>query len=255
VSTKKTCFVISPIGEPGSPVRDRSDRILRDLISPAVEPFGYLALRADQTGRTCLITDYVIRHVTQDPLVIADLATNNLDVFYELGVREGARKPAILIKDAMQSIPFELGPWKAISVDLWDRASLEEARESLAEFVKEIEASACAEAVPVSDQTARRRDRTDDVAVRFGRLAQQWRAETSLASSVLEICTHPAYQRIIGMGRAAIALILRELQAAPDHWFWALKAITGEDPVPREHRGNVRAMTDAWLTWGAQNRL
>jgi hypothetical protein len=61
---------------------------------------------------------------------------------------------------------------------------------------------------------------------------------------------HPAYQRIIGLGTAAVPLILAELEKDLDQWFWALKAITGEDPVPPESRGKMREMADAWLNWG-----
>ena len=35
----------------------------------------------------------------------------------------------------------------------------------------------------------------------------------------------------------------------PDHWFWGLKAITGEDPVALADRGKVGRMAQAWLDW------
>ena len=61
---------------------------------------------------------------------------------------------------------------------------------------------------------------------------------------------HPAYQSIIRMGPAVVPLILRELQREPDYWFWALTAITGENPVPPEDAGDLDRMTDAWLAQG-----
>jgi hypothetical protein len=66
---------------------------------------------------------------------------------------------------------------------------------------------------------------------RFRNLRERWRDETALSSSVSEIAMNPSYQQIIGLGAAAVPLILRELDQAPGHWFWALKAITGVDPV------------------------
>jgi hypothetical protein len=51
------------------------------------------------------------------------------------------------------------------------------------------------------------------------------------------------------MGEKALPFIYFELQKEPDHWFWALKAITCEDPVPKEQRGNLQLMTIAWLKW------
>jgi hypothetical protein len=84
---------------------------------------------------------------------------------------------------------------------------------------------------------------------RFRELARQWKEATLLMSSITEMATHPAYQQIIGMGRAALPWIFAELQREPDQWFWALKAITGADPVVDADRGKVQLMTEAWLNW------
>jgi hypothetical protein len=74
---------------------------------------------------------------------------------------------------------------------------------------------------------------TDDaIGAKFARLAARWRDERGPESSITRISMHPAYQQIIGMGDAAVPLILQELERAPDHWFWALNAIIGVDPVP-----------------------
>lgn len=84
----------------------------------------------------------------------------------------------------------------------------------------------------------------------FGLLADRWRRETGMLSSISRKAMHPAYQRIIGMGVGAIVPILQELQMRSDHWFWALNAITGENPVPEESLGNLGQMADAWILWG-----
>jgi hypothetical protein len=60
---------------------------------------------------------------------------------------------------------------------------------------------------------------------RFRDLADRWHRETRLLSSVSKMSMHPAYQQIIGMGAAAIPLILRELEQTRDHWLWALYAM------------------------------
>ena len=90
---------------------------------------------------------------------------------------------------------------------------------------------------------------------RFRALTATWRSETSRLSSVTAIATHPAYQQIVGMGPAAIPLILKELEQRNDHWFWALKAIAGVDPVPADQRGRINAMREAWLRWGRESGL
>jgi hypothetical protein len=93
-------------------------------------------------------------------------------------------------------------------------------------------------------------DRT--TAAHFAELAARWRTETDALSSPAEVAAHPAYREIIAMGEPAIRLILAELETRPDHWFEALRAMTGEDPVPPEARGDVGAMARAWLEWGRQ---
>jgi hypothetical protein len=75
---------------------------------------------------------------------------------------------------------------------------------------------------------------TKDTEGLFQELANQWRRETAHLSLAIKKVTHPAYQRIIGLGLDAVPLILRELQRRSGHWFWALKAITGEDPAQPE---------------------
>ena len=89
-----------------------------------------------------------------------------------------------------------------------------------------------------------------DLEQRFQRLAANWKRETAHLSSITDMAMHPAYQHIIGMGPPAIPLILRELQQSPDHWFWALNAITEQDPVPEQACGRLDQMTQAWLDWG-----
>jgi hypothetical protein len=85
-------------------------------------------------------------------------------------------------------------------------------------------------------------------------LVAEWKKTKQRASSsVLKWVMHPAYQRIIGKGKDAVPFILRELEREPDHWFWALNAITGEDPVKEEDKGDIAAMSRAWIHWGRQS--
>ena len=96
---------------------------------------------------------------------------------------------------------------------------------------------------------------SDSDSALFANLVATWRAARLMISSLTEMAMLPEYQRIIGMGRRALPLILAELERQPDHWFWALRAITGEDPVSADARGNVREMADAWIEWGQENGI
>ena len=98
-------------------------------------------------------------------------------------------------------------------------------------------------ALPASSARASRRER-------FVQLAQQWRNDTQWLSSTTDIAMHPAYQAIIGMGKEALPLILEDLRKNSGHWYWALKSISNEDPVPPRDRGAVKKMKEVWLRWG-----
>jgi hypothetical protein len=87
---------------------------------------------------------------------------------------------------------------------------------------------------------------------RFSELAEIWRRETGHLSSVSAKSMHPAYQRIIGIGSRVVPLIMAELAGRADHWFWALRAITGEDPVAPDYAGDVERMRQAWLRLGRE---
>jgi hypothetical protein len=84
----------------------------------------------------------------------------------------------------------------------------------------------------------------------FRQLTDQWYEETRFLSSTSEIVSRETYYQIVALGRRVIPLILRELQERGGHWFLALRALTKEDPVNPQDRGNMRRMTQAWLDWG-----
>lgn len=88
---------------------------------------------------------------------------------------------------------------------------------------------------------------------RFRQLATRWKADSQFMSSATEMSMLQPYQEIIEMGEAALPLIFSDLEEEPNHWFWALQAITGEDPISSEHTGDVDAMAEDWLIWGREH--
>lgn len=89
----------------------------------------------------------------------------------------------------------------------------------------------------------------------FAEHASRWRRQTSSFSSARKKATHPDYQAIVDLGDKAVPLILKELRDWGGHWFWALTAITGDNPVPNDAAGNVRRMRESWLRWGEERGL
>ena len=91
---------------------------------------------------------------------------------------------------------------------------------------------------------------------KFKRLAKEWKRDIVVHSSMTKIATHPAYQKIIGMGSEVLPFLFEQLKSEgdePDNWFWDLAAITDKNPVPKESRGRINEMAKAWLEWGREN--
>lgn len=88
-----------------------------------------------------------------------------------------------------------------------------------------------------------------EIANVFQAMAKRWREETILGSSISEATSNHWYREIIALGRPVVPLILHDLKNHPDYWFAALREITGEDPVPPEHKGNFELMRQDWLRW------
>lgn len=89
----------------------------------------------------------------------------------------------------------------------------------------------------------------------FRALADHWYEESRFQSSIPLITGLPSYQAVIGLGPSVVPLILREMETRPGFWFTALRAITGENPVRPEHRGDVARMVTDWLAWGRRQGL
>ena len=137
-TNEKICFVIAPIGEPGSDIRKRSDQVLEHIIRPVVESCGYKAVRADEIAEPGIITNQIIRHVVDDPLVIADLTGQNPNVFYELAIRHATRKPLVQIINKVEDIPFDVGPMRTIAVNHQDLDSVEKAKTEIEKQIQSL---------------------------------------------------------------------------------------------------------------------
>ena len=88
----------------------------------------------------------------------------------------------------------------------------------------------------------------DSLRERFNGLVRQWTEETMLSSSSRDICMHPAYQQVIGLGAQVLPYIMEEISQGNGHWHWALCAITRENPAA--HTDSIPGAAKAWFEWG-----
>src|SRR5687768_588982 len=104
-TTKKKCFVISPIGSAGSEVRVAADFFRYEIVESALSDFK--VDRADDFSKVDQITNQIIQAIVEADIIVADLTGPNANVFYELGVAHSYKKHVIPMITEGQSIPFD----------------------------------------------------------------------------------------------------------------------------------------------------
>lgn len=108
---KEICFVIMPFG-------GWLDDYYITIYSPAIVAAGLDPHRADDLFRPSTIVNDIWAYTKKAKVLLADLTGKNPNVFYELGLAHALAKPAILIAESMDDIPFDL---RALRIILYDK--------------------------------------------------------------------------------------------------------------------------------------
>jgi hypothetical protein len=137
---KKSCFVIGPIGDEGSPERINADFLLHYIIKPVVEDpkFGYSAIRADTISKPGMISSQVIDAVLTHDLIVADLSNRNPNAFYELALAHMAERPVIQMITEGEKIPFDLQDYRTVRYSRETVTGIEKAKDDLFKHLTEI---------------------------------------------------------------------------------------------------------------------
>jgi tetratricopeptide (TPR) repeat protein len=80
------------------------------ILMPALIGAGYHPLRADTEALLEIIDARMLRAINRSPLLVADLATQNPNVMWELGIRHAWRRSGtILVAPDKTPVPFDVG--------------------------------------------------------------------------------------------------------------------------------------------------
>ena len=88
--TRPTCFVIQPFD------RGKFDKRYEDAFEPGLGKAGFEAYRVDQDPGTDVVIAAIEEGIRRAAICLADVTTNNPNVWYELGYAYAADKPARL---------------------------------------------------------------------------------------------------------------------------------------------------------------
>ena len=116
-------FIAMPFGERKDPTRGLrrydSDATWNRVLLPALLDSGHRAIRTDAEASVQLIDSRMILDLLGADLVVADLATLNPNVFWELGVRHTAlRQGTVVVAPERLSPPFDI---RAVPVHAYRR--------------------------------------------------------------------------------------------------------------------------------------
>ncbi|PYS89247.1 MAG: hypothetical protein DMF64_18210 [Acidobacteria bacterium] len=117
----KRCFVISPIGQEGTPIREHADDVFDFIIKPAMDECGIEAWRSDHLHEPGKISDQMFRAILNEDLCIALLTGYNPNVFYELAVAQCAGRPVIIMAEKGHELPFDIRDLRCVYYDFSPR--------------------------------------------------------------------------------------------------------------------------------------
>lgn len=137
----RSVFVISPIGSSGTPEHRRYRQTLEYIVKKAFYGPDWLVVRADEETSPDSITTQVIGRIVESDLIVADLTDHNPNVFYELAVAHGFKKPVIHMMQDGQKVPFDVVDQRVIFYDLTDPESLYKAQAGLRSAVTWLDAN------------------------------------------------------------------------------------------------------------------
>lgn len=141
MSEKKSCFVVTPIGDENTAIRRHIDGIIDQAIIPAIgDEFEIkVAHREYEIGS---INDRVIQSVCNSDLVVANLTGLNPNVMFEIAIRYSFGKPAIVIAEKGTKLPFDIVDENTIFY-INDPAGAAELKENVKKFVQKIDWTKC----------------------------------------------------------------------------------------------------------------
>lgn len=105
----KKCFIITPIGNNDSDIFRKTQGVIESVIKPILLKNGFSDIKpAYEIMESGMIANQIIRRITDDDLVVANLTGNNPNVMYELAIRHAVAKPIIHICENGTVLPFDI---------------------------------------------------------------------------------------------------------------------------------------------------
>jgi len=107
---KDSCFTIMPFG-------GWFDKYYEEIYQPAITDAGLEPHRADDVYRPGTVVHDIWQFTKEAKVILADLTGKNPNVLYELGLAHALAKPAIIVAESLDDIPFDLRALRVVEYD------------------------------------------------------------------------------------------------------------------------------------------
>ena len=93
---------------------------------------------------------------------------------------------------------------------------------------------------------------TDFIDLFYAALSR-WQSETFFVSDPDALAKHPSFKFMVANAELIMPLVIEELRTNPSPLVWVLDEAFSEKPYSQHDVGDIKAMTEAWITWAEKN--
>lgn len=104
---QKTCFVLMPFAEGYQEVYDQ-------VYTPVCSANGLRCWRVDEIAGPGSITQDIVEGIIDADIILADLTSQNPNVFYELGIAHAVGNKTIMTCQSVDEVPFDIANYRVI---------------------------------------------------------------------------------------------------------------------------------------------
>lgn len=128
----RTCFIIQPFD------RGKFDKRYADIFAPAVQAAGLKPYRVDHDPSVSIPIDKIEAAIRSSEVCLADISTDNPNVWFELGYAIAAQREVILIcsDERTSTFPFDVQHRSIIKYSTESSRDFEELRSKIEEKIK-----------------------------------------------------------------------------------------------------------------------
>ena len=136
----KKLFVIMPFGTKTiDGIETNFNKIYDSIVKPVSALDDWQVYRIDEIIKTGLISDHYLQELMEADMVLAEVSSQNANVFYELGIRQTiSNNGTILLAQEGSQIPFDISGQRIIFYENTP-PKIEKATQEIINFLKEAE--------------------------------------------------------------------------------------------------------------------